>query len=211
MKTILFDLDDTLIESMDVWEKAVLSLFEYLEIKDYDFEELKVRYSKMKFSDVLSDIHHSFQTKQDEKQMFEYVKHYVEDQYKNHVPSKKGALDYMKQCSKKKIQMAVLTSNSMSLSIAALERLDMMPYLSKIYSAEELHMSKQKPEIYEYALKELNSTPDETTVFEDSYYAIEVAQSLHIDCIGLQNNANEEIFQKNQVPMIHDFTELLEK
>lgn len=209
MKTILFDLDDTLIESMDVWEKAVISLFEYLQIDNYDFDELKERFKKMKFSDVLCDIHHSFQTQQDEKQMFDYVKNYVEDQYKNKVPAKKGALQYMKQCREKNIQMAVLTSNSLSLSKAALERLGMMSYLESIYSAEELHLSKQGTKIYQYALNDLKSTPEETTVFEDSYYAIEVARSLGIDCIGLQNEENREIFEKNKVPMIRDFMELL--
>ena len=80
--------------------------------------------------------------------------------------------------------------------------------MKEIFSAEELHMTKREPEIYEYALNKLNAQPKDTIVFEDSMYAIETARSLGIRCIGIENDWNRRDFMKNHVETIHDFTEL---
>lgn len=133
MKTILFDLDDTLIESMHVWEDAVIRLFK---------------------------------------------------------------------------KMAVLTSNTRALSEKVLDRLGMLEYMENVYSADELKMSKREVDIYEYVLKDLNTTAESAIVFEDSMYAINTARSLNIECIGLVNPNNQKVFEKNHVKTIVDFTEL---
>ena len=52
MSTILFDLDDTLIQSMYVWEDAITALFEKLHI-DIDFERAKKTFMTKRFSEVL--------------------------------------------------------------------------------------------------------------------------------------------------------------
>lgn len=207
MKTILFDLDDTLIESMHVWEDAIVHLFEKMNLT-MDIEEAREIFTKMKFAEVLTYIKNTFQTEQDEKWMFNEVQKDIYDQYANHIQEKKGALDFIKLCSAKNIKMAVLTSNMKALTDIVLKRLGMFDYIQKVYSADALHMTKREPQIYEYVLTDLNAKKEETTLFEDSMYAIETAQKLGIQCIGLLNMNNEEAFKKNQVKTIHDFTEL---
>ena len=104
--------------------------------------------------------------------------------------------------------MAGVTSNDMHLTKTVLKRLDMYEYLTEIFSAEDLHMTKREPEIYRYALDKLHASPKDTLVFEDSMYAIETARSLGIRCIGIENDWNRRDFMRNHVETIHDFTEL---
>lgn len=61
MKTVLFDLDDTLIESMHVWEDAITHLFIKLNLT-MDIEEAREIFTKMKFAEVLTYIKNTFHT-----------------------------------------------------------------------------------------------------------------------------------------------------
>ena len=65
METILFDLDDTLIESMHVWEDAIIHLFKKMNLY-MSMEEARQIFFTMKFSEVLTYIKERFHTKQDE-------------------------------------------------------------------------------------------------------------------------------------------------
>ncbi len=208
MKTILFDLDDTLIESMYVWEDAITDLFKKLEI-DMDFERAKKTFLTMRFSEVLVYIRKYFGAKMSIEEMEAYTMHYIQKEYQEHVPAKEGALEFIQQCANQGIQMAIVTSNHLSLATTVLKRLNMYPYLKKIYSAEALGLSKREPEIYLQALKELNAKVEDTLVFEDSMYAIETASKLGISCIGLVNDYNRSTFEKKNVQFIHNFKDLL--
>lgn len=209
MKTILFDLDDTLIESIYVWENAITRLFEKLGI-DMDFERGKKTFLTMRFSEVLVYIRKYFAAKMSIEEMNEFCMSYIVEEYKKNVPQKEGALEFIQQCAQKGIQMAVVTSNHLSLTSSVLERLGMRPYIYKIYSAEALHLTKREPEIYEMALKEMNADVSETLVFEDSMYAIQTATSLGIRCIGLLTEYNQKEFEENHVESIPNFKVLLE-
>ena len=110
METILFDLDDTLIESMHVWEDAVIHLFKKMDL-DMSMEEARQIFFTMKFSEVLTYIKERFHTKQDEAWMFNEVHEDILNQYAYHIEAKKGALDYIKKCASEKKKMVVLTGS----------------------------------------------------------------------------------------------------
>lgn len=59
MKGYLFDLDGTLIQSMHVWEDAVMRLFDRLNLK-MDIDEARDAFSAMKFTEVLEALIPSF-------------------------------------------------------------------------------------------------------------------------------------------------------
>ena len=149
METILFDLDDTLIESMHVWEDAIIHLFKKMDLY-MSMEEARRIFFTMKFSEVLTYIKERFHTKQDEVWMFNEVNEDIMNQYAYHIEAKKGALDFIKKCASKNKKMAVLTSNTRVLSEKVLDRLGMLEYMENVYSADELKMSKREVDIYEY-------------------------------------------------------------
>lgn len=207
MNTVLFDLDDTLIESMHVWEDAIVHLFKKMDLV-MDIDEARRIFFTMKFSEVLTYIKKRFHTVQDENWMFNEVHKDILDQYENHIQAKKGALEYIKKCASENKKMAVLTSNSKVLTETVLKRLGMIEYLQGIYSADELKMTKRSTKIFEFVLSQLETSPKDTILFEDSLYAIQTAQKLGIECIGLENSNNKKQFEENHIKTIIDFTEL---
>ena len=60
MNGYLFDLDGTLIQSMHVWEDAVMRLFDRLNLK-MDIDEARDAFSAMKFTEVLEALIQHFQ------------------------------------------------------------------------------------------------------------------------------------------------------
>ena len=207
-KTILFDLDDTLIESMQVLGVAFVHLFEKLNIT-MDLGVAQEKFLKMTQSEIFSYIKENFDVKQDEEWMLHEIRKDVLDQYQNTIPLKDGAKEFIEACSKKGMKMAVITSNYREVAQMVLHRFDLLSHITNIYSAEELHMSKREKDIYLYVLKDLDTTCEEALLFEDSIYAINVAKKLNIDCIGLVNDTNQKVFEENHIRTIKSYKELL--
>ncbi len=206
--TILFDLDDTLIESMQVLGIAFIHLFEKLGIT-MDLNVAQEKFVKMTQSEIFSYIKENFDVKQDEAWMLNEIRKDIMTQYAHTIPLKDGAKEFIETCAKKGMKMAVITSNYSEIAKLVLNRFDLLPYISNIYSAEELHMSKREKDIYLYVLKDLDSKPEEAILFEDSIYAILVAKELNIDCVGLANDMNQKVFEQHNIKMIKSYKELL--
>ena len=207
-KTILFDLDDTLIESMQVLGVAFVHLFEKLNIT-MDLNVAQEKFLKMTQSEIFSYMKENFDVKQDEEWMLHEIRKDIMDQYAHTIPLKEGAKEFIEACSKKEMKMAVITSNYREVAQLVLNRFGLLPYISNIYSAEELGMSKREKGIYEYVLKDLDTKSEEAILFEDSIYAILVAKELNIDCIGLINETNKKVFEEYGIRMIKNYKELL--
>ncbi len=199
---IIFDLDDTLIDSMHIWEEAVIYLFDKYSI-DIAFEQAKARFISMTFNEVLQDLvdqyHLDFDT------LNQDVSSYIYDQYANHIKEIPAALGFIKQCSREKISMVVVTSNELSLSKIVLERLGMLKYIQRIYSAPDLQLSKRDVDIYQKVLDDFNVQADEVVVYEDSVYAIRTAQRLGMECVGMINDYNCDEMQALNIPTRKNF------
>ncbi len=207
-KTILFDLDDTLIESMQVLGVAFIHLFEKLGIT-MDLGVAQETFVKMTQSEIFSYIKENFDVKQDETWMFNEIRKDIMDQYMHMIPLKEGAKEFVVSCAQKGMKMAVITSNYSEIAKLVLNRFGLSQYISNIYSAEELGMSKREKDIYLYVLKDLDTKPEEAILFEDSIYAILVAQELNMDCIGLVNEMNKKTLEEHNIRMIKSYKELL--
>ena len=97
MKGYLFDLDGTLIQSMHVWEDAVMRLFDRLNLK-MDIEEAKDAFSAMKFTEVLETLITRFHLPMSVKELYGMVIDDVRRQYAHTVQPVNGAVELVKQC-----------------------------------------------------------------------------------------------------------------
>ena len=80
MNGYLFDLDGTLIQSMHVWEDAVMRLFDRLNLK-MDIDEARDAFSAMKFTEVLEALIQHFQLPMSVKELYGMVIDDVREQY----------------------------------------------------------------------------------------------------------------------------------
>lgn len=175
MKGYLFDLDGTLIQSMHVWEDAVLRLFERLHLT-MDIDEARDVFSAMKFSEVLDAIVARFQLDLSSKQLYDMVIHDVRDQYEHHIPAVDGAVDYVKRCYQAGKEMCVVTANDTPLTNAVLGRLGMLDEMKFVLSSEESGLTKRTPQMALEAISRLHLEPKDCVMLEDSLYSMQSAK-----------------------------------
>ena len=144
MKGYLFDLDGTLIQSMHVWEDAVMRLFDRLNLK-MDIEEAKDAFSAMKFTEVLEALITRFHLPMSVKELYGMVIDDVRRQYAHTVQPVNGAVELLKQCAAAGKRMCVVTANDVPLTEAVLRRLGILQDMEFILSSEERERLKKDP------------------------------------------------------------------
>lgn len=185
---VLFDLDGTLIDSMGVWKEVVKAIYETNNIHSNVDEDMK-KYHAMKVSEVFTHIHEKWKTAMDEAGMKKLADSILLDAYTNRIPEVKGSVDFVKRCKKEGKRMAVVTSSPMRLVRPVLKRLGIYDDFITIESAEDQHLSKHDPQIFEQALSAMAVPASKTIFFEDSRYALETADRLGITAIGMKTKA----------------------
>ncbi|MGI6512253.1 MAG: HAD family hydrolase [Catenisphaera adipataccumulans] len=208
MNTILFDLDGTLIDSMYVWENSIRHLYDLYHIPS-DFEADKPHYFQMTYPEVLQNIQKKFMPQILMKEMIHEAADYIDSEYRYHVPLKPGVKEFIQTQFAQDMDMAVVTSNSTALTETVLNRFDLQKDIARIFSAQDLRLTKREPEIYQMALNYFQTEPQETLMFEDSAYAIDTARQLGIQCIGIVNEDNKSEMEALNVETINDFTQVI--
>ena len=175
MKGYLFDLDGTLIQSMHVWEDAVMRLFDRLNLK-MDIEEAKDAFSAMKFTEVLEALITRFHLPMSVKELYGMVIDDVRRQYAHTVQPVNGAVELLKQCAAAGKRMCVVTANDVPLTEAVLRRIGILQDMEFILSSEESGLTKRTPQMVQEAMRRLRLPAHECVMLEDSLYSMKSAK-----------------------------------
>ena len=164
-KAVIFDLYGTLVDSMWMWKAIDI---EYLaryghdcpptlqrEIEGMSFSETAV-YFKQYFNlpDTIEQIKHAWVEMSIEK-------------YRNEVPMKKGALNFLQYLKQAGIKAGIATSNGREMVDAVMEALQIAPYFHVVKTACEVPAGKPAPDIYLKVAEDLQTDPSDCMVFED--------------------------------------------
>ena len=87
--------------------------------------------------------------------------------------------------------MAAATSSPRTHIEKALSRNGLLGYIDKIYTTGEVGVSKHSPDIYNLAADYLKTKPEETLVFEDSFYALKTAKEAGFVTVGVYDEKGE--------------------
>ncbi|MCI8465014.1 MAG: HAD family phosphatase [Lachnospiraceae bacterium] len=165
IKTVIFDLDGTLVDSMGMWKEidvAFLGRFGIPlpdrlqeDIEGKSFSETAV-YFKERFSIPMS--------LQEIKDCWNEMAMY---QYSHVVPLKQGVREFLDYLKRKGISMGIATSNSRELVTAVTKALDISNYFSAITVGCQVAKGKPAPDVYLFAAGLLEADPKECLVFED--------------------------------------------
>lgn len=208
---LIFDMDGTLIDSNGVW-------------KDVDTEFLRRRgfpYTKEYYEGVAHTIfpnaaaftkEYCHLNESCEEIMAEWMA-MAGDAYATRVPVKDGVREYLTQCRRKGLRMAVLTSAVPEHCRSALGHLGLTEFFEEIFFAHDLKKDKKGPEIFRLVADRLGVAPEECTVFDDSIAACRGAREAGMVVVGVYDPFfGAEEMQMRQVcsRYIHGFRELLE-
>ncbi len=207
IKGLIFDMDGTLIDSMDVWDR-VDEDFVRLFHKEMS-KEAKAKIEEMSFSESARFFIEEFQLDLTESEVKEIWRRMVYEQYEKKVPLKKGVMAFLKKNQAKK--MAIVTSSHRELVDLIMKRFQLAPYITTIVTVDEFGINKTRPDIFEEAIRKLGLQKEECLIFEDAHYAVKMLKQHDFQVVGVYDkhwHAVEEEIKQMVDYYITDFQEL---
>lgn len=207
---IIFDLDGTLINSLDIWleadKKFITGLgFEYNSI-------LSEKMKTMHFDSACRYLADELPVDMTPEQVAAKLMELVEHAYLHEMDLKPFVREYIEKQYSKGIKMCVATSNIKPLAEGVLKSLGIYEMLEFVITSDEVGNSKETPDIFTEAVKRMGSSPNRTIVFEDSVHAAKSSAKAGFFTVGVFDNhyANDyHILKSITQRVIMSFEELL--
>lgn len=179
----IFDMDGTLLDSMDYWGSVASEYLREIGIAPQDGEDRLFLESGMK--EWYGHCVDTYGITLSHEEVKTGVYSAMNKKYATVVNLKDGALELLERLSKAGVKMCLATATDRPTVEMIIKRLGIDKYFSRIFTAQEVGVGKREPVIYERALEYLGTPKDETYVFEDAYYALVTAHGASFKTVGV--------------------------
>jgi len=194
IKGVIFDFDGTLLDSMIIWVHFEIEYLRSLgaEAKPGLAEVLR------SLSSVEEAIY--FQKEYGITKSVEEIvagrNSLIGEKYRNSIPLKPGVMEVLELLQSCGIKMCIATATERELIGPAIERLDLLKYISRVFTCEEVGQSKSSPDIFIQAAEYMGTDVSETLVVEDALYAIKTAKKAGFIVAGLYDKSSEDCMEE---------------
>ncbi len=205
----IFDLDGTLIDSMPIWNDLSFNFLTSMGVTPKP--DLRDRVSTMFLRESSQYVVDEYNLNCTADDVLAYMHEQINDFYINTVPPKQDALLFLEKLKAAGVKMCVATATERRLAVPALERNGMLGFFDEIFTCAEIGISKQSPDIFELALKSLDTPKSETFVFEDSHHAVATANKAGFPVISIYDASAEhklEEIKALSTCFVHKYDEL---
>lgn len=174
-KYCIFDLDGTLIDSMDYWTETPRNLLISLGVKEGIDDALKMS-MPMSVEESSGYFIDRFNLDITREELMDRVSKMMADHYKNDIPLKKGVESYLKRLKEVGAKICIGSATDEELIYECIERLGIRDYFDFALSCDTIGVSKHKPDIYIEAAKKIGARIEDTAVFEDLLLTVTTAK-----------------------------------
>lgn len=174
IKGIIFDLDGTLIDSMQIWYDIDRRFLIENGVKNPP-REISDRLKKMTIFQSSEVFIKEFGLNCTKEYVIKRIEELVRIEYEKNIPLKPYATELLDFLDSRGIPYGVATATYKALAEAALTRLGIRDRISFLLTDKEYPNGKNFPDIYIGAAKLLGTLPEETLVAEDSLHCVETA------------------------------------
>jgi HAD superfamily hydrolase (TIGR01509 family) len=182
-------MDGTIIDSMWVWSEID---FKYLKDRNIEVpKDLKDAIEHMSFIEVAEYFKNRFKLSDTIEEIMDEWNKMAYEQYKNNVPLKPGAKDYLLKLKTSGIKLALATSNCNLLLETVLKKHGIFHLFDVITTTDEVSRGKDFPDVFLLAAKKLDIKPENCVVFEDILPAVKGAKSAGMKVIGVYDTYSE--------------------
>lgn len=189
MKAAIFDMDGTLIDSMDEWRKLNSSFVREQGVQPSEEEE-KLLYS-MSGSMVIEYIMKRFGINVDLNLLVERAGGRMEPVYRRGVPLKPGAREYLIRLRERGVKCVVATATPARLALIALNKTGLVPHLDYIFSTDMIGGHKGEIGFYDRLCEMIGERKEDCVMFEDALYAMRGAREAGLGVVGITDSTNE--------------------
>lgn len=188
-KAAIFDLDGTLLNSMDVWEQIDIDFLKKRNLtvtKNYVAEICARSFEEAaQYTIDLFGLNESVPAIIEEWNCMAALK------YKNEVGLTPYALDYLRRLKREKVKLAVATGLPEELFLPCLQSNGIYDLFDTICSTGQVPHGKERPDVFLLAAREIGISPHECIVFEDVLPAVKSAKQAGMIVFGVYDKYSE--------------------
>lgn len=188
IKTVIFDLDGTLIDSMWMWRDIDIEFLQKFGIELP--EDLQERVQGMSFTETALYFKDRFALELSIEEIKEDWNKMAWEKYATVIPLKEGVkrlLDFLKDSG---IKLGIATSNSRELVDLVTKNLGIAGYFDSIRTSCEVKAGKPSPDIYLLVAEDLQVEPSECLVFEDVIQGIMAGKNAGMKVAAIYDSAS---------------------
>lgn len=209
-KFAIFDLDGTLLESMEAWRNLGENFLMTKGIKAP--ENLNEIIKPMTLRESAEYFQIAFKINLSVDEIICEMSEIMEEKYKNELELKPYVREYLSKLKNNDVKMCIASATPLYMIDTALRRLNIIDVFEFISSCDEVGVGKNQPDIYYYAAKKLEADPWEIVVYEDADFALITAKEANFYTIGVYDESFHD--KRKNIELISDmyiesFKELL--
>ena len=212
LQSAIFDMDGTLLDSMPIWKGLGASMLRQLGIEPAP--ELEEKLKTLSLRDGVAYCKDYYQLPQTVDQLVGMVFDKIHDFYCEKVQPKPGVEKFLSLLKMEGVWMYVATATDRPLAEAALRHAGIDHYFRGLITVAEVGVGKRdSAEIYERAMRRLQSNKKDTVVFEDAFHAIRTAKAAGFRVAAVYDaseEANQPAIREIADYYIRSFEEMFE-
>ncbi|MDE6102878.1 MAG: HAD family phosphatase [Ruminococcus sp.] len=174
IKGVIFDLDGTLIDSMQIW-----SSIDYAFLKENGVDnppaDVSDKVKKLIIDEAAKYFINNFGLECPVKYVVDRIEELVRIEYEENIPLKPYVNEVLDILDRKNIPYGIATATYKSLAEAVLKRLGICERFEFLLTESEYPRGKKFPDIYMGGAERLGLSPENVLVVEDSLHCIETA------------------------------------
>lgn len=176
IKGVIFDLDGTLIDSMNVWYDTDRKFLQENGV-DNPPDDISDRVKKLTIDKAAELFIREFGLKCTVSYIIERIEEIVRNEYFCNIPLKSGVSEVMDFLDSRNVPYGVATVTYRSLAVAALKRLEIYDRLQFLLTSAEFPHGKKNPDMYLKCAEIMGLIPENVLIVEDSLHCIETAKA----------------------------------
>lgn len=201
INAVIFDLDGTLVDSLDVWHKIDLEFFKMhgREVpKDY-----ADKIGHMNFMEMANFTHNEYGFEESPDEIAKIWTDMSFDEYKNNIKTKPFVKEFIQKLKDSNYQIGLVTTTKYSFYEACLKNNGIWDYFDSTLDVNQINSSKKEPLCYKMMSNELHSKIENTIVFEDILTALTTANKAGFRTISVYNEPSSK--DEEEIKNISDY------